>query len=190
MATGQKVGFMGHVCIQFSQLTKKANLFVPTGGMTMPYLITSLQLKGIWESIGIFRFLKADQYSVKPTFALNTRVAERYPYLIDLLKERGDEILCHGLHMDALHYGGQDINEEREQVNRSLNRLRELSGQDIGWISPDRSESENTPELLVEHGVQYFCDWVNDDMPYQFKTANGEIVAVLFLKSLKIHLFY
>ena len=59
------------------------------------------------------------------------------------------------------HYGGQDINEEREQVDLSLNKLRELTGQDIiGWISPDRSESENTPELLVEHGVQYFCDWV------------------------------
>ena len=81
--------------------------------------------------------------------------------------------------MDALHYGGQDINEEREQVDLSLNKLRELTGQDIiGWISPDRSESENTPELLVEHGVQYFCDWVNDDMPYQFKTANGDIVAM------------
>ena len=45
------------------------------------------------ESVGIYRFLRAfDQYSIKPTFALNTRVAERYPYLIDLLKERGDEI--------------------------------------------------------------------------------------------------
>ena len=147
----------------------------------MPYPdLRHYSLREYGNRVGIYRFLKAfDEYSIKPTFALNTRVAERYPYLMDLLKERENEILCHGLHMDALHYGGQDIDEERKQIDYSLSKLRELSGQDVtGWISPDRSESDNTPDLLAEHGVQYFCDWVNDDMPYQFKTNNGEIVAM------------
>ena len=36
----------------------------------------------------------------------------------------------------------------------------------------------NTPELLVEQGIKYFCDWVNDDMPYQFNTNYGEIIAM------------
>ena len=177
----KKLALWVNVCVQFFPLNQKGKPFIPTGGMTMPYPdLRHYSLREYGNRVGIYRFLRAfDQYSIKPTFALNTRVAERYPYLIDLLKERGDEILCHGLHMDALHYGGQDINEEREQVDLSLNKLRELTGQDIiGWISPDRSESENTPELLVEHGIQYFCDWVNDDMPYQFKTANGDIVAM------------
>ena len=81
--------------------------------------------------------------------------------------------------MDALHYGGQDINEEKDLIDRSLNDLRELTKQDVvGWISPDRSESENTPDLLVQHGVDYFCDWVNDDMPYKFKTKSGDLIAM------------
>jgi hypothetical protein len=72
-----------------------------------------------------------------------------------------------------------DRDEEAELVSKSLNRLRQLSGQEVsGWISPARNESEHTPELLVENGVRYFCDWVNDDMPYQFRTAAGELVAM------------
>ena len=33
--------------------------------------------------------------------------------------------------MDALHYGGQNIEEERELVNNSVNKLRDLTGQNI-----------------------------------------------------------
>ena len=165
----KKLALWVNVCLQFFPINQKGKPFVPTGGMTMPYPdLRHYSLREYGNRVGIYRFLKAfDEYSIKPTFALNTRVAERYPYLMDVL------------HMDALHYGGQDIDEERKQIDYSLSKLRELSGQDVtGWISPDRSESDNTPDLLAEHGVQYFCDWVNDDMPYQFKTNNGEIVAM------------
>ena len=32
--------------------------------------------------------------------------------------------------------------------------------------------------MLAANGVRYFCDWVNDDMPYPFHTANGELTAM------------
>ena len=178
---GKKVAFWVNVCLQFFPLNQNGKPFLPAGGLTMPYPdLRHYTLREYGNRVGIYRFLRSiDKYSVQPTFALNARVAERHSYLIDTLKERGDEILCHGFHMDALHHGGQDIAEERELIERSLSTLRELSGQDVlGWISPDRSESENTPELLVQHGVQYFCDWVNDDMPYVFKTEVGELIAM------------
>ncbi|MEM8984088.1 MAG: polysaccharide deacetylase, partial [Pseudomonadota bacterium] len=41
-----------------------------------------------------------------------------------------------------------------------------------------KSQSAATPALLVEHGVDYMCDWINDDMPYPFRTAAGEITAL------------
>jgi allantoinase len=64
-------------------------------------------------------------------------------------------------------------------VEQSLSRLRELSGREItGWISPARNESEHTPELLAANGVRYFCDWVNDDMPYSFRTEEGSLIAM------------
>lgn len=170
-----------NVCLQFFPLNQQGVPFKVPGGMTMPYPdLRHYSLRDYGNRVGLFRLLKAfDQRNLKPTFAINTRLVERNPYLLALLKERGDELACHGYHMDALHYGGQDIEEERELVQRALSTLRDLSGQDItGWLSPARSESENTPDLIAEQGVTYFSDWVNDDMPYEFKTAAGPITAM------------
>ncbi len=47
-----------------------------------------------------------------------------------------------------------------------------------GWLSPSKSQSSNTPDLLAERGVRYMCDWINDDMPFPFRTRAGEIVAM------------
>jgi peptidoglycan/xylan/chitin deacetylase (PgdA/CDA1 family) len=110
---------------------------------------------------------------------VNTRVAERYPYLINRLVERGEEIICHGLHMDAPHYGGQDVEAERAQVQKAVEGLRKLTGQPVtGWLSPSKSQSMNTPTLLKEAGIEYMCDWINDELPFQFRTAAGEITAM------------
>lgn len=110
---------------------------------------------------------------------MNTRLAERTPYLLETIKERGDEILCHGYHMDALHYAGQPIAEEDALIEKALNNLRKLAGQNVrGWISPAKNESANTPDLLAKHGIEYFCDWVNDDMPYEFKTDSKPLIAM------------
>ncbi len=176
-----KLGLWINVGMQFFPLNQRGEPFKVPGGMTMPYPdLRHFSLRDYGNRVGIYRFLKAfDKYNIKPTFAFNSRLAERNPYLLDAIKERGDEIACHGLHMDALHYGGQSIEQEREQIAQALGSLRDLSGQDvIGWISPARSESENTPDLLAEHGIKYFSDWVNDDMPYSFKTKHGDLMAM------------
>ncbi len=178
---GAKLGLWVNVAMQYFPLNQQGKPFQVPGGMTMPYPdLRHYSLRDYGNRVGIFRFLKAfDQYKIKPSFAFNSRLAERTPYLIDMIKERGDEIACHGLHMDALHYGGQDKRQEREQIKSALGSLRELSGQDvIGWISPARSESENTPDLLAENGIKYFSDWVNDDMPFWFRTRAGNLMAM------------
>lgn len=176
-----KLALWVNVSLQFYPLNQKGVPFKVPGGMTMPYPdLRHFSLRDYGNRIGLYRFFRAfDQYDVKPTFAINTYLAERTPYLLDQILERGDEIACHGWHMDSLHYGGQDINEERELVKKSVGRLRELTKQDIhGWLSPARSESENTPDLLKENGISYFSDWVNDDMPYAFKTPHGDLTAM------------
>ena len=178
---GAKLALWVNVSLQFYPLDQKGVPFRVPGGMTMPYPdLRHFSLRDYGNRIGLYRFLKAfDKYGVKPTFAMNTYLAERTPYLLDQILECGDEISCHGWHMDALHYGGQDIDKERELVNRSVNRLRDLTRQDInGWLSPARSESANTAALLKEHGISYFSDWVNDDMPYSFQTEQGGLTAM------------
>jgi allantoinase len=178
---GKKLALWVNVPLQFFPLDQKGEPFKIQGGMTMPYPdLRHFSLRDYGNRVGIFRFLKAfDKYGVTPTFAMNTQLAKRNPYLLNTIKERGNEVMCHGMHMDALHYGGQDKQLEIQLVQDSVNQLRELTEQNItGWLSPGRNESENTPELLAANGIEYFCDWVNDDMPYRFKTDKGNLWAM------------
>jgi peptidoglycan/xylan/chitin deacetylase (PgdA/CDA1 family) len=170
-----------NVAVQYFPLNQQGIPFKVPDGMTMPYPdLRHYSLRDYGNRVGIYRFLQAfDKYGITPTFALNTRIAERNPYLLDLLTERGNEILSHGFHMDALHHAEQDLQDETRLVENSLDQLRELSKQDIkGWLSPARNESANTPNILAQHGIEYFCDWVNDDMPYYFKTDTQPLIAM------------
>lgn len=178
---GAKLALWINVGLQFFPLDQRGKPFAVPGGMTMPYPdLRHFTLRDYGNRVGIYRFLQAfDRFGIKSSFAFSTQLAERAPYLLERIKERGDEILCHGWNMDSLHFGGMPREEEAALVSRSLARLRELSSQPVsGWISPARNESENTPELLAENGVRFFCDWVNDDMPYRFSTKSGELTAM------------
>lgn len=178
---GKKLALWVNVNLQFYPMNQRGAPFAVPGGMTMPYPdLRHYSLRDYGNRVGLFRIIKAlDRFGVTPSFAVNSRLLERTPYLVGLLRERGNEILGHGLHMDALHYGGQDEGEERAQIRESLDCLRELTQQAVhGWLSPVRNESENTPDLLAEHDIRYFADWVNDDMPYQFSTRTKPLIAM------------
>jgi allantoinase len=178
---GKKLALWINISLQFFPLNQQNKPFPVPGGMTMPYPdLRHYTLRDYGNRIGIYRFFDAlDQYGMQSSIAMNTLVAKRYPYLLNKIIERGHEIICHGDHMDALHYGGQPIEEEAALVQKSLNELRQLSGQPVkGWISPAKNESHNTPQLLAANGIEYFCDWVNDDMPYEFYTDEGALTAM------------
>jgi peptidoglycan/xylan/chitin deacetylase (PgdA/CDA1 family) len=178
---GKRVALWVNVSLQYYPLNQQGKPFPPVGGMTTAYPdLRHYTLREYGNRVGVFRCLKAfDQYKVKPTFAVSGRLAERYPYLVNRLVERGDEIIAHGWHMDAPHYGGLEESAERELVKRTLDTLRSATGQPVaGWLSPSKSQSLRTPDLLAEHGVKYVCDWINDDMPYTFRTSAGDIVAM------------
>ncbi len=170
-----------NVTLQYFPLNQRGKPFSPPGGMTTAYPdLRHYTLREYGNRVGIYRVFKAlDRFKVKASFAINARLAERYPYLVRRIAEREDEILAHGWDMDTPHYGGMDESEEAAVIKRSLKVLGESTGRDIkGWLSPGKSQSENTPELLVKNGLEFMCDWINDDMPYPFRSAAGEITAM------------
>jgi hypothetical protein len=40
------------------------------------------------------------------------------------------------------------------------------------------TETWETPDLLVEAGYEYVCDWVLDDQPLELRTRSGPIVSI------------
>lgn len=155
--------------------------FKPPGAMQTAYPdFRHYTLRDYGNRVGIYRIMKALQkHGIPATVAVNAAVAVRYPALIQQCNQQGWEIMANGLDMDHLHHGGLSADEEKKWVDQTLSILRKASGQAVrGWLSPAKSESFNTPDILAAAGLDYVCDWVNDDMPYLMHTTSKTLVAM------------
>ena len=178
---GARVALWVNVAVQFFPLNQRGKPFPPPGGMSTPYPdLRHYTLRDYGNRVGLFRCLEAlDEAGLTPTFSVNAAIAGRCPQLLERLNRRGNEILASSWHMDTLHHGELAMDDERELIGRSLAALRAAVDQPVtGWLSPARSQSGNTPDLLAEAGIRYMGDWINDDMPYPFTTRHGELIAL------------
>jgi peptidoglycan/xylan/chitin deacetylase (PgdA/CDA1 family) len=155
--------------------------FKPPGAMQTAYPdLRHYTLRDYGNRVGIFRIMQAlERHRIPASVAVNAAVAVRYPTLLQACVQRGWEVIGHGLDMDHLHHAGLPVDEERALIAQSLAILRQASGQPVrGWLSPAKSESGATLDLLAEAGLDYVCDWVNDDMPYPMRTSAGTLYAM------------
>lgn len=167
--------------LEWFPLDMKGVPFKPPGAMATAYPdLRHYTLRDYGNRVGIFRIMQAlDRHGIPASVAINASVATRYPSLVDACVERGWEIIANGKDMDSLHHGGLSELDERETIQRTLDRLRTTTRQPIrGWLSPAKSESFATADLLAESGVDFVCDWVNDDMPYAMRTTRGMLYAM------------
>ena len=130
--------------------------------------------------VGVYRLLDVfAKVGARASFATNSAIAERYPELIADIVAAGHEIIAHSTDMNGTIATGLAEEEERELIATSLDTLERVTGtRPRGWHSIARSQSWNTPRLLVEAGVEYMCDWVNDELPYTMTTPAGPIVNI------------
>jgi allantoinase len=178
---GARIALWVVPALEWFPLDMKGQPFKPPGAMQTSYPdLRHYTLRDYGNRVGIFRVMEAlARHAIPASVAVNAAVAVRYPSLVKACVERGWEIIANGLDMDHLHHGGLAEADERALVEQSLRILRVASGGKVrGWLSPAKSESFATPDLLREAGIDYVCDWVNDDMPYAMRTRAGELVAM------------
>lgn len=176
---GARVALWVTVTSEFFPINERGKPFKAPGGMVTAYPdYRHYTSRDYGNRVGIFRLMKVmSDLGIPASCAMNAAVARRYPYLVRRVMKSGWELMGHGLDMDHLHHGELDEAEERALIQESLKILRDISGQPVnGWLSPARSQSARTPDLLAAEGIDYMGDWANDDMPYAFRTANGPIL--------------
>jgi allantoinase len=146
----------------------------PLGKFHPDWLTWSHRLYG--ARVGIFRILEVlDQFNLKPSVALGTEAARRYPELVDALLRRDACFMAHG------HYATRRItsrmDDERGFITSARDGVAAAIGQaPSGWCGQDFNESADTPALLAEAGFRYTTDWANDDRPYLL--GPGHLVAL------------
>jgi peptidoglycan/xylan/chitin deacetylase (PgdA/CDA1 family) len=127
--------------------------------------------------VGIFRILEAlDAFGLPGTAAISADSCGRTPAAVEAVLARGWEALGHGLSSTLPLHEAMAEADERAIIAECLHVLRDATGQPVrGWLGPGMSESSRTLDLLAGQGIDYVCDWVNDDLPYAMRTGAGAL---------------
>jgi peptidoglycan/xylan/chitin deacetylase (PgdA/CDA1 family) len=73
----------------------------------------------------------------------------------------------------------QKVPDESLDIRRTRDVIAAATGRPPrGWLGPGLTETWHTPDLLVENGYEYVCDWVLDDQPTALRTRAGDIVNI------------
>jgi len=129
--------------------------------------------------VGIWRLMDVmTRYGVRGTVALNSDVCEHYPRIIEAGNKLSWEWMGHGTNNSIL-LAEKDEPEERALIGGILDTIARKTGKKPrGWLGPALTETHNTPDLLAELGVEYVCDWVNDDQPYPIRVKKGSLFSI------------
>lgn len=136
--------------------------------------------------VGIFRLLDVlEKHGIPATVAMDALTAEHFPYLVRHCLQRGCEIIGHGIAASRMITSKMSEQAEREYVQSAVATLTRVTGNaPRGWFGPEYGESPRTPPILAQAGIEYVCDWVNDEQPYRLKTPQGALCALPMLLEL------
>lgn len=116
---------------------------------------------GIWRLTEIF-----GRHGIRPSVLLNSDVAIEYPQIIKAGVERNWAWLAHGRNNSTLQ-AGMPADDERAYLANVVETIEQATGsRPRGWLGPALTETQQTPRLLAELGLNYLLDWTNDDQPY------------------------
>jgi allantoinase len=121
--------------------------------------------------VGVWRIVELLQkHGVRGTVALNGEVGRFYPRIMEEITKLKWELMGHGLTNSVL-LSGLPKDKEAEVIAEARAVIEQWGQKMRGWLGPGLSETWHTLELLREHGVEYVCDWVNDDLPYRMNNG-------------------
>lgn len=164
------------VPLEFFPLNPPAEPFKHPGAMATPYPdLRHYTVRDYGNRVGVYRLLRLfDELGVTATFVINAEVARRYPPLIQSVRAAGHEIAAHGVSTAHIHHAGLSLSEEKDLVDACRLVLPEATT----WMSPARSQSFHTLDLLAEAGFTACLDWEIDQAPVAFKAGDNRIVGV------------
>ena len=175
---GSKVAFWFVLNVEewpFDAKMARAVLPTPQGAALVPD-VPNYRWHDYGMRVGFWRIKDVlDKHGIKATVSLNGSVCNSYPEIVQAMVDSGWEIMGHGSVQRALPLE----DDESAVIARTIDTIRDFTGAaPRGWMGPGLAETLDTPDLLAEAGIEYVCDWVNDDQPYVLKTKHGRLVSM------------
>ncbi len=147
----------------------------PAGGAPMPD-IPNWAWHEYGNRVGFWRMLEVfDRHAIPASLAINGRAIASYEPIARAARDRHWEFIGHGFGQKNM----QKVPDERADIRMTKEAIRAYTGFDPrGWLGPGLTETWETPDILVEEGFAYLCDWVLDDEPVVLKTRTAPIVNI------------
>jgi allantoinase len=121
--------------------------------------------------VGVWRLIETmSKHAVRGTVALNGEVVRHYPRIVEETTRLGWELMGHGL-TNSVVLSGLEQEEEARVISDTRAAIEQTGQKMRGWLGPGLTETWGTLDLLKRAGVEYVCDWVNDDLPYRFRNG-------------------
>jgi allantoinase len=120
---------------------------------------------GVWRIIEVLA-----KHGVRGTVALNAEVGRFYPRIMEEVTKLKWELMGHGLTNSVL-LTGMPKDDEAALIAEVRAVIGQWGQTMRGWLGPGLSETWHTLDLLRDNGVEYVCDWVNDDLPYRMNNG-------------------
>ena len=132
--------------------------------------------------IGVWRLMAAlAEFNVTPTVSMNATVVDAYPRVAEAALEAGWEFMGHSYVQKPMYL----LDDEAGDIQKTMDKLKGFCGyKPRGWMGPGLTQTERTPELLVDAGFEYTADWILDDQPCRINTANGPLTSIPYTTEL------
>ena len=136
-------------------------------------------LRDYGNRVGLWRLFEVlDRHGIRATVSLNLAAFEHFPEILAACERRNWDYLCHGIYNTRYLYG-LSVDEERALVADCVAAFERLTGRRLaGWLSPGVTYTLNTPDLVAEAGIKYFCDWFHDEQPFPIKVRRGRLISL------------
>ena len=132
--------------------------------------------------VGMPRILKLlGERGIRASTFMNAQCADVYPSCAEAMLRAEWEFVGHGWFQQSLAVTDNEI----EVIDRSLERLQALTGKRTrGWFGPGAGETDHTPDLLKQRGIDWLADWFLDDLPCWMQTKHGPMIAMPYTMEL------
>lgn len=130
--------------------------------------------------IGVFRIMEVlAKHGVRGTVALNADVCDRHPEIIRAAIDLDWEFMGH-CETNTRWLGLAGSEEAAGKIVAStVSRITEETGRKPkGWLGAGLDETWGTLDHLIEAGLTYVADWVNDDQPYIMDVDGKRLVSI------------
>lgn len=136
-------------------------------------------LRDFGNRVGLWRIAEVtDDLGIPLTLSLNLANWLHYPEIFEASEARGWDVMAHGLYNTRYHWEMPE-QAEREAIGQCVEIYRTLTGRMLcGWFSPAATWTKNTPDLVAEAGISYYCDWYHDDQPTQMNVRSGQLITL------------